>query len=79
MTKGELETIRNIVARLKEANIGCARDQNDNCTDTGSNTGKIHGRVSASRIYIDTWLIGPLELLLPEGRDVDLAVSMSRR
>lgn len=64
MTKGEEETIRNIIARLKSPNAGCASDT------PGENV---------SRVYIDTWLIGPLECLLPETRDVALAARMSRK
>ncbi|QIG67453.1 hypothetical protein EVB39_124 [Rhizobium phage RHph_TM3_3_9] len=81
MTKGEIETIRNIIARLKEPNIGhtISTAEQEHCTDEGAGKGKSNGRTYATRIYVDTWLIGPLELLIGEGRNVELARSMSRK
>jgi hypothetical protein len=67
MTKSEIETIRNIVARLKADRLGAA-EGGDYVLDLS------HG----ARLYVDTWLIAPLEMLLPETRNVDLAVRMSR-
>ena len=63
MTNGEIETIRNIIKRLRADRLGAAEGYNDNI----------------SRMYVDTWLIGPLECLLPESRDVTLAVKMSKQ
>jgi len=70
MTQGELEVIRNIISRLK-----CGRDGKE-----------VRASIDVERalkeehlhIYLDTWVIGPLELLTPEIRNVPLAVKMSR-
>ena len=75
MTKTEIETIRNIVATLKKPNIGCVAGPN--CTDEGAGK-KSSGKIDASRIYVDTWIIPALEMLLPEMRNPDLALRMSR-
>jgi len=63
MTAGEIETIQNIIDRLKQPRLGAAEGYNENI----------------SRLYVDTWLIAPLEFLLPENRDVELARRMSRK
>ena len=65
MTKGEKQTIQNIIDRLKSDRIGAAEGY---CELKDSD-----------KIYIDTWLITPLELLISKKRDVDLAVRMSRK
>lgn len=78
MTKQEEETIRNLIARLKEPSLGGA----DGPMHTGGpKTPKPpEGYELVSRIYVDTWLLGALECLLPgEGRDPALAVRMSRK
>lgn len=67
MTKGEIETIRNIVERIRSERMGAAEGILS-CTD------KQNGR-----IYINSWIIGPLELLLPENRNVELARRLSRK
>ena len=74
MTKGEIQTIRNIVARLKKERCGCAAPMN------AKNERLAHDYEAVSRLYIDTWLISPLERLLPgDNRDVALAERMSGR
>ena len=75
MTKRELETIRNIVARLKKPNCGCSNSPGFAPLVTDANA---HGLEVASRLYLDTWVIPSLEMLLPESRDPALAVRMSR-
>jgi hypothetical protein len=63
MTKKEIRTIQNVIKRLKADRLGAAEGYNNDI----------------SRIYVDTWLIGPLECLLPgEGRDTDLAERLSK-
>ncbi len=87
MTKAESETIRNIVARLREQNLGCAHGPGIDPLIERLNTFEFQGETRqrsqrlevASRLYVDTWLIPSLEMLLPETRNVDLAVRMSRR
>lgn len=75
MTKQELETIRNIIDRLQKPHLGCALHKEE------EEAARLlaPGADVVSRIYIDTWLIGPLLHLLPEARDPGLAVRMSRR
>jgi len=87
MTKQEIETIRNIVARLKEKNLGCSHGAGIGKLVEALNTRSFDGKPregsdrveAASRIYLDTWIIPSLEMLLPEQRNPDLAVRMSRR
>jgi len=75
MTKQEIETIRNIVARLKQQNCGCA-----NPVGAGPIVAEANalGLAVASRLYLNTGVIPSLEMLLPEQRNPDLAVRMSR-
>lgn len=76
MTKGEIETIRNIIARLKKPNCGCSNGIGLESIVAAANA---KGIEAPSRLYLDTWVIGALECLLPgEGRDVDLAARLSR-
>lgn len=77
MTKKELEVISNIIERLSAPNCGC---------HNGFETEKIVAEVNAkgieavSRLYLDTWVIPALRLLMPgEGRNVDLACRLSER
>lgn len=86
MLVGEIETIRNIVARLKSDDLGCAfgpfedglrdaiKEHNERVA-----AGLSRGRLEvASRLYLNTWIIPALEALLPETRDLELAQMMSR-
>ena len=76
MTKGEIETIRNIIARLKEPNLGCSNSPIHNFIVEPANSAKLQ---VVSDLYLQTWIIPSLEMLLPEARDVDLAVRMSHK
>jgi hypothetical protein len=67
VTKAEENTIRNIVARLRRPEIG------------SSGVGLSVADQERARLYLDTWIIGPLEMLLPgEARDPNLAERMSK-
>lgn len=78
MTQGEIETIQNIINRLKMPRAGCATSITHSQVP-GCET-NVEGYESIARLYIETWLIGPLQCLLPgSGRDVELARSMSKR
>lgn len=82
MTKGEEKTIRNLIERLQKPDCGCSLPT--------AFSGAIRQMVAlraemqsdrveiVSRIYLDTWVIPSLAMLLPEDRDVDLAEKMSR-
>lgn len=72
MGKTERETIENLIKRLKEPRAGCATP-----FEGTKNEVLMPGYEGVSRIYIDTWLIGPLECLL--SGDTKLARSMSRK
>lgn len=86
MTKTEIETIRNIVKRLKAENLGCAHGSGTKVQVDALNTSKRTGEPYegsarlevASRLYLDTWIVPALEYLLPESRDPDLAKRLSR-
>lgn len=67
MTKAEIETIQNIIYRLKQPRCGAS-------------VGTMEFDYEKAKLYVNTWLAGPLELLLPgEGRDPNLAARMSRK
>ena len=77
MTKDEEATICNLIARMKEPRIGCAEP---------FPSAKIAGEKLAvgyegvSRVYLETWIIPALELLLPgDGRNPALARKLSAR
>jgi hypothetical protein len=71
MTKGEQETIANVIRRLKGGRDGNTPSSSDEITAMLNN--------HQMRIWLDTWVIGALECLQPgESRDVDLAVRLSR-
>lgn len=76
LTKTERETIENIIKRLKKPRAGCADPFPD---DSAKAESQANGYEGVSRIYLDTWIIGPLELLLSdEPRNKTLARDMSR-
>jgi hypothetical protein len=77
MTQNEIRTIRNIIKRLQMADCGCSNSLVGEEVDKAIET--LHeARIEAvSRIYIDTWLVGALECLLPESRDTATAVALS--
>jgi len=75
MTKGELETIRNVIARLEKQNCGCTPGFTHEEAVTELNA---KGYECPSRLYLDTWVIGALRALLPETRNVELARDLSR-
>lgn len=86
MTKGEQQVIRNIIKRLKERNLGCAVDRMypSEAFDVAVRLLNEEEHEVASRIYLDTWVVPALELLLPDGgghsvkgRDVELALKLS--
>jgi len=87
MTQAEIETLQNIIKRLREPNLGCSMGEptcsrilalNASLSDDPRSQGM---RLEvASRVYLNTWIIPSLEMLLPgPGRNTTLARSMSRR
>ena len=77
MTKAEQQTLRNIIKRLESPNCGCCNDFDLAKLVVALNAKKVE---AVSRIYLDTWIIPPLKMLLPgEDRNPDLAESMSRQ
>lgn len=72
MTKGEEQTIRNVIQALKGGRDGNKPSSSPEITAMLND--------DRMRIWMDTWVVGALECLLPgERRDVDLAVRLSRR
>lgn len=77
MTKKERQVITNIINRLKCERLGCAEPFPD---ASAAQEKQAHGYEGVSRLYVNTWLIGPLELMLSDKQDaLDTAVSMSRK
>jgi len=75
MNKTEQATIRNIVARLKKPNCGCANSIGTEQIVAAANE---KGIEAVSRLYLDTWVIPALELLLSgERHNVELARDLS--
>lgn len=72
MTHGEEQTIRNVIARLKAERLGAADGVLDSIVPFDTPDGR------TGRLYIDTWIIAPLQMLLPESRNVKTALAMSR-
>lgn len=70
MTKTERAALENLVKRLKKPRAGCAQPYR---IDDEALTGDYE---AVSRIYIETWLVGPLECLL--AGEAKLARDMSR-
>ena len=75
MNSKEIETIRNLIKRLQKPNLGCSNNLSTVSIVDSANSAGIE---CASRVYMDTWIIGALECLLPENLDVDTAISLSR-
>lgn len=76
MTKGEIETLKNIILRLQQPNLGCSHGPGRESLVLEANSQGLH---VTSDVYLNTWIISSLEMLLPgPHRDVDLAVRMSR-
>lgn len=75
MTKTELQAIEGVIARLKKPNCGCA---NTFTADELVAQVNAQGIEAVSRIYLDTWIIPALELLLPgEKRNPSLAARLA--
>jgi hypothetical protein len=78
LTKAEETTIRNIIARLKEPRAGCAEPFP--MAGFPARECLASGYEGVSRVYLDVWVIGPLEMLLPGAdHDPDLAARVSGR
>lgn len=77
LTQAEAATIENIIARLKQPNCGCSNGLN---TEQFVKQVNELGIEAVSRLYLNTWIIPALELLLPgESRNPDLARRLSSR
>lgn len=76
LTKQEQTVIRNLLRRLKAPNCGCSHFGEAEATAAELNA---RGLEVPSRIYLDTWVIPGLEMLLPESRNVDLAERLTGR
>lgn len=76
LNKSEIRVLQNVIARLKKPNLGC-------CNQMGLEElvklANENGVEAVSRIYLDTWVIPTLELLLKGGRySVQLAETISK-
>lgn len=79
MNKKEKQVIANIIERLHSKNLGCSNGFGTEQVVTEANE---KGIECASRLYIDTWIIPALEILLIEDKNVDdlpLAVRLSSK
>lgn len=76
MTKAELQAIEGIIARLKKQNCGC---HNAIGTEGLVKLANFLDMEVVSRIYLNTWVIPALELLLPgEKRNPTLAAKLAK-
>lgn len=77
MTRKEQEVVSNIIERLSAPNCGC---HNRMGTETIVAEANAKGIEAVSRLYLESWVIPALRMLLPgEGRNVDLACRLSGR
>ena len=77
MTKSEQEVVSNIIERLSAANCDCCNDMGAEKIVAEANA---KGIEAVSRLYLDTWVIPALQMLLSgEGRNVELARRLSGR
>ena len=70
MTQGEEQTIRNVIAQLR-----CVPRPDGSAREAEKVREALRG---PAKIYLETWVIGALECLLPERRDVRRAQDLSR-
>ena len=71
MTQGEIETIKNVIAKLNGGRNG------HKCLSSDEITAMLNNPRMAN--WLDTWVIGALECLLPgPGRNVELGRKLSR-
>ena len=67
MTKTEIAALKALIARLESPRLGAA-------------PGVLEFDEEEARLYLQTWIIGPLRKLLPgDGHDPKLALSMLRK
>lgn len=77
LTMREQEAIQNVIDRLSSPNCGC---HNGLWTEKLVEEANAKGIEAVSRLYLESWVIPALKLLLPgESRNVDLACRLSRR
>ena len=75
MTQIEIQTLQNLIDRLKKPNCGCASSL---CRKALIEQYNENGIEAVDRLYLDTWVISVLKLLLPgEHHDPKLARSLS--
>jgi hypothetical protein len=77
MTGKEQKTIQNIIDRLSSPNCGCHNGIGTEKLVAEVNT---KGIEAVSRLYLDSWVIPALRLLMPGvDRNIDLANRLSAR
>ena len=75
MTKIEIQTLQNVIRRLEKPNCGCSNDFLLKALVEQCNA---NGIEAASRLYLNTWVIPALKMLLPgEHYNPELARSFS--
>lgn len=79
MTAGEIEVLRNVIARLKKPDCGCSVGyiHNEQAKAMDLVRSELNAEI-VGRLYLNTWVIPALELLLPEKRNVKTAIVLSR-
>lgn len=75
LSKTETATIQNVINRLKKPNCGCS---NGYGTEGIVKDANAQGIEAVSRLYLESWVISALELLVAENRDPKLAEFLSR-
>lgn len=77
MNKTEMATIENVIRRLKEPRCGSAEPFPD---EHKKREYQVPGYEGVSRIYLNTWIIPALELLLSDNKhDKELARDLSQK
>ena len=77
MTKTEQLVIQAIIKRLQSPNCGCSHSGKAEGLALAAN---VQGLEVVSRVYLESWVIPALEMLLPgDGRNPELAKRLSVR
>ena len=75
MTKTEQQVIENVIKRLR-----CETHKLPDGTERQRESDEVRAALTGdAKLFLDTWVIGALELLLPgESRNPELALRLSR-
>lgn len=75
LSKTEERVLRNVILRLQ-----CAPVRHSDGSYRPGESEEVRAALTGdAKLFLDTWVIAPLAMLLPEQRDTELAERLSRR